>query len=188
MPRDISSGMLDSLLTNYVRPCFLLTITFASQTINCWTGVGDLIVPTSPPTVYIGIGDMGTIGQITEASDVQAYGTTVTLSNIDTNLLSESLTDIQLGAPATLYFALLDSSGTIYGNPYPLFSGTVDKPTIHVGVQTSSITIALENRLSNLQRASTRRYTAADQNLYYPGDTFFNSVESLNDLALIWAP
>ena len=51
-----------------------------------------------------------------------------------------------------------------------------------------TIALKLENRLVNLQRANMRRYTAADQNLYYPGDTAFNWVEILNDQALKWAP
>jgi hypothetical protein len=49
-----------------------------------------------------------------------------------------------------------------------------------------TIALALENKLSNLSRANMRRYTNADQQLYYPGDTFFQSVESLNDQALLW--
>ena len=48
------------------------------------------------------------------------------------------------------------------------------------------IATAEANKLSNLMRASMRRYTSADQKLYYPGDTFFDQVEALNDQALLW--
>jgi hypothetical protein len=183
MPRDISSGMLAPLLTNYIRPCLLAVITFASQTVYVWTGVGDLVYNGN---TYLGVGGLGSIGKITEATDVQAYGLTLTLSGIDPNLLNESLIDIKQGAPAILYFALLDSTGAIYGTPYPMFSGNVDKSSVHLGVDSASISLQLENRLADLQRASNRRYTSADQQRYYPGDTIFSSVESLNDIALIW--
>jgi hypothetical protein len=183
MPRDISIGMNTALLTNYIRPAFLLVISFRSQTIHCWSGVGNLVYGGN---TYIGVGDLGRIDAITEGSDVEAYGTSVTLSGIDPVLLAECLTDIQLGAPATIYFALIDGNGSILGTPYPLFVGTVDQPTMQIGTKTVSISLALENKLANLLRANQRRYTNADQQIYYPGDTGLSMVEELNDQALLW--
>ena len=183
MPRDISSPMLAQLTTNAISPCFLASIAFKSQTVYCRTGAGSLVYGGN---TYLGVGDFGKLSAITEGADVQAYGMSITLSGIDPNLLAESLTDVQLGAAATIYFALLDGSGNIYGTPYPAFVGVVDKPSVQVGVTAVTISLALENRLSNLQRASQRKYTAADQQRYFPGDTAFNWVESLNDQALKW--
>jgi hypothetical protein len=100
-------------------------------------------------------------------------------------LLNEALNDIWLGAPAKIWFGLL-RNGALLGVPYLIFAGTVDKPSVHIGLDTLSVTLALENRLVNLQRANQRRYTAADQKLYYPTDMAFNWVESLNDIALRW--
>ena len=54
-------------------------------------------------------------------------------------------------------------------------------------METLEIALKLESRLSNLQRASMRRYTAADQSLYYPTDSGFSWVEQLNDQALRWS-
>jgi len=102
-------------------------------------------------------------------------------------LLQEALGDIWVGAPVKIWFGLMNvGAATLLGVPYLIFSGTVDKPSIHVGLDTLSITLALENRLVNLQRANQRRYTAADQKLFYPTDMAFNWVESLNDIALRW--
>lgn len=184
MSRDISTAMLAPLLSNEIRPCFLACIAFKSETIYCWTGAGTI---TYNGHSYLGVGDFGKIGQVSEGTDVQSYGATISLSGIDPTILTECLDDIQLGAPVTIDFALLDSNGNIYGIPCPLFVGTVDKPTISMGVEDISITLALENRMADLQRASQRRYTAADQQTYYPTDTGFNWVEMLNDLALKWA-
>jgi hypothetical protein len=78
------------------------------------------------------------------------------------------------------------SGGSLLGTPYLIFSGTVDKPSVKVSAKTSTITLALENRLVNLQRANQRRYTAADQHLSYPTDMAFSWVETLNDIALRW--
>ena len=101
------------------------------------------------------------------------------------SMLQEALGDVLLGAPAKIWFGLMNGPALL-GVPYLVFSGLVDKPSVHVGTDTLSITLALENRLLNLQRANQRRYTAADQKIYFPTDMAFNWVESLNDIALRW--
>jgi hypothetical protein len=55
-------------------------------------------------------------------------------------------------------------------------------------VPTISISLALESRMADLQRASLRRYTAADQQGVggYPTDTSLNWIESLNDASIKW--
>jgi hypothetical protein len=186
MSRNISSGMLTPLLSNDIVPCFMAAITFNSMTVYAWTGVGTLVYAGNS---YTGIGSMGRISAVTEGTDVQAYGMTVELSGIDPTILGETMSDVQQGAPATIYFALLNPvTGAIEGAPYPIFVGTVDKPTLSMGVPTISISLALESRLADLQRATLRRYTTADQQGVggYPTDTSMNWIESLNDQATKW--
>lgn len=183
MPRDLSAGMVTPLTGNLIVPAFLVTITFKSQTVNLWTGVGTIVVNG---TDFLGVGDLGTMSPITEGTDVQAYGMSLTLSGIDPLLLSEALGDIQLGAPCTVSLVFLNQqTGAVLGSPYPIFSGNVDQPTVSVGMETISITLALENKLSDLMRASNRRYTSADQQAKFPSDNFCFMVEALNDQALL---
>src|ERR1700730_5715686 len=104
MPRNVSSPMLTALASNAIWPAFACIITFRSETVYVWSGVGDLVYAGN---TYKGVGGLRKIGSCVESSDVQAYGTSVTLSGIDPNLLAESMADIQLGAPATVYFVLL---------------------------------------------------------------------------------
>jgi len=170
----------------YMGTTPLPTTGYVTYTLSGFSGATLTSTPSTWANTYLGVGDFGKIGRVTEGSDVQAYGTSISLSGIDPLLLSECLDDIQLGAPATIYFALLDNTGNIFGTPYPLFVGTVDQPSIQVGVKSLSISLGLENKLSNLQRPNMRRYTAADQQLYYPGDMGMNWVEILNDQALLW--
>jgi hypothetical protein len=183
MSRDFSSPMLASLVTNAIAIGFMLDITFRSESQYVWTGYGNLVYGGN---TYRGVGSLGKIDTVSEGVEVNAEGTAVTLSGIDAALLSETLGDIQLGAPASLYWALFDSELNILGTPYPLFVGTVDQPSIQPGIKEFSITIKLENKLINLQRPNMRRYTSADQNLYFPDDIAFQWVEQLNDQALLW--
>ena len=105
-------------------------------------------------------------------------------SNAST-LINEAMADMQIGGDAKIWFGLL-SGGEFVGNPYLIFSGLIDQPTVDISTQTASIEIALESRLTNLQRPTARRYTSADQHLKYPDDIGFAWVEFLNDIALVW--
>lgn len=100
-------------------------------------------------------------------------------------MLYEALADVRLGAPAKIWFALVDvNSPALVGMPYRIFAGVVDKPSVKISPDGSSITLALENRLINLQRANNRKYTAADQHIAFPNDLGFNWVEILQEISL----
>jgi hypothetical protein len=176
--------MQTALSNGTICPVIMLVITFASQTCYVWSGVGELVYGGN---TYLGVGSLGKVSTITEGIEVRADGTSIELSGIDSTWLGETMTDVRLGAPATLYFGLLSlTTGQLLGNPYPIFRGSVDQPTISVSGQTFSIKLALENKLVDLQRPNMRRYTSADQRLAYPTDSAFGWVEQLSDQSLIW--
>lgn len=180
--RNLDPALASALSNGLIMPAVLAMLTFASSTQFVWSGVGPL---TWNGNTFIGGGGYVGMAPIVEGVDVEAQGTSVSLSGIPSTLLTECLTDIQLGLPAKIWFALF-SNGSIIGTPYLHFSGTVDKPSVSIDVETSTITLALENKLTNLQRANQRRYTAADQHITFPDDTAFNWVEILNDIAIKW--
>jgi hypothetical protein len=166
MSRQLDPTMQLALASGVITPFFAAQLTLKSSTQYVWTGVGDLLWNSQ---MFAGVGSLAKIGTVQEGTDVQAYGTTVTLSGIDPVLLNDSMTDMQPGAPVNLWFGLL-ANGVIVGAPYLIFSGTMDQPTVSIGGETLTISLALENRMLDLSRASNRRYTSADQRLYYPTD------------------
>lgn len=184
MPRPLDSAMATALASGQIQPFFMALLSFKTSTQYIWTGVGDL---SYGGNVYAGVGSFGKIGTVQEGADANtnAYGTTVTLSGIDPVLLGDSMTEMVPGAQANLWFGLM-VQGAIIGAPYLLFQGTMDQATVTKNVDTISITLALENKLLDLARPSSRRYTNADQRVYYPTDTAFSWVEQLNDLADVW--
>lgn len=182
MSRSWDATLLSALLANGIYPVILADLTFASGAAHAWTGVGELVWNGN---TYLGVGSLGRCPGVSEGVAVQAQGTSVTLSGIDSKLLTDCLTDIQIGAPATLWIGAYQN-GALVGTPYKWFAGTVDKAPIVTGPQTMEITLSLESRMSLLQRGTNRRYTAADQRRYYPTDSGFNRVPIMNDIALRW--
>ena len=159
MARDLDTLLAAALLNASVRPLILVQLTFASQICYVHSGVGTFVWDGMS---FLGVGSLGP------------------------TLCGECMADIQLGAPAKIWIALLAGGTTLIGAPYLWFSGAVDKPVFSTGGDTMTIALALENKLINLARPSMRRYTSADQRLEYPTDTAFSWVEQLNDQALIW--
>lgn len=181
--RNLDPAMSQALQSGFIVPAFLAMLTFKTSTQYVWTGTGTLMVGGQ---AYAGLGSLAQISTMSEGVDVQADGTAVSLSGIDKVFLSECMTDIQLGAPAKIWMALMQHGSSLIGSPYLMFSGFVDQPAFSIGADAISITLALESRMSNLARPNMRRYTSADQRLMYPDDTAFSFVELLNDIALIW--
>lgn len=181
MSRGIDSGLLAAMSSGALQPAFFAQLGFRSGTQYVWSGVGSLVVAGQ---TYTGVGSLAAVGAIAEGTDVNAAGTSVTLSGIDPTILSECLTDIKSGAVANVWFGAF-ANGALIAR-YLLFSGVVDKPAVTQSAETCSITLALESRLIDLGRATQRRYTAADQKSVYPTDMAFNWVEILSDAAWNW--
>jgi hypothetical protein len=173
--------MIASVQANSVGLCWLVDLQLVSGVEHAWTGIGTLVWNGNS---YKGVGSLGGVSDIQEGSEVRADGTSIALSGIDPTLLNESLNDIQVGAPASVWLGIF-ANGALSA-AYKVFGGTVDVPRIGVGPSALTIALALETKLANLGRANNRRYTAADQRRYFPDDSGFNWVEVQNDIALLW--
>lgn len=181
--RNIDSSLAAALAGGTVRPFFMATLQFKESIQKVWSGVGNLVVDGQ---TFSGVGSFASVGTISEGTDTQAYGTTVKLSGIDPVLLGESMNDIQPGLQALLWLGLMTEAGAVIGTPYQIFSGVVDKPSIHIAQDTVEITLNLESKMIDFARPSSRRYTSSDQRARYPHDSGFDWVEKLNDVALRW--
>jgi hypothetical protein len=183
MSRNIDSTMASHLNDSVLYPAVLVEIHFRSQVSYAWSGAGPLLWNGK---TFLGVGSLALLGSVSESSTVQADGTTIGLSGIDPTLRAECLTDIRQGAAAKKWLALFDANGTLLGTPYLYFSGQVDKPSFSVGGEKMEVSLTLENRMINGQRANMRRYCSADQALDYPLDSGFDWVEAENEIALRW--
>lgn len=183
MPRNLDPAVAAETQANDIRLAFFLEIAFKSETSYISTLPFNYVWNGQ---TWAGAGNLGSIGTISEGTDIQAYGTTVTLSGIDSSLLAEATGDIQLGAPATLYMAFFDEALNIIGSPFPVFSGQVDQPSIQASVDTVTITLNLESPMIRLQQGSFKRLTDADQRMLYPDDCSMQWVSLLSFQALRW--
>lgn len=134
---------------------------------------------------WTGVGVLGSIEPVQEGADLQAFGLALKLSGIPTAQLAIALDEDYQGRAATIWAAPLDSEHRIIVDPVIVFKGRMDTMPIAMG-KTGEITLNLESRLVDWERARVRRYNDADQQAEYPGDLGLQFVEQMVEKQLIW--
>jgi hypothetical protein len=100
MSRDMTSDVLTAITSSILRPALLVQATFASETIYFWSGLGSL---AWNDRTWIGIGSLGSISTIEEASTVEAKGITFSISGFDSAALSAVMGQFQVALPALVF-------------------------------------------------------------------------------------
>lgn len=184
MARSLTAGMESAVQADTIRPIMLAKISTEGGDVLAWSGIGDI---TWNGDVYSGTGTLGGVSTVQETADLQANGITFSLSGVPSALISTALGQMRQGRNAQLWLGALDlTTGALIADPYELFTGFTDVPSIDEGGETSTISITAENRLIDLERPKSRRYTAEDQAIDYPGDLGFDFVPALQDKDIIW--
>ena len=187
MSRTLTSGMTAVTTADVVRPVYFVRMVFDSgespSALNLWNGTGDL---TYGSNTYIGTGDLLSISQITETSDISATGITVSLTGVKTSLIAIAKDHEYQGRPLSVSLGAFDASGDLIADPVIVFSGFMDTMTISENGAYSTIAIAVENKLVAFERTKVRRYTAEDQKIDHPTDKGFEYVTAIVQKEIIW--
>lgn len=183
MSRDLTSAILDEITAPYLRPVRLVEAQFTGGWLRLWTGVG--IVAWNGEN-WTGAGNLLGISEISEHSDIRASGITLSLSGLNTSIISLALAQARQGLPCRVHEGFLDGSGQIIADPVLSFEGRLDVPEIDDSAETCTVSISYESRLIDLERARERRITHEDQQIDYPGDRGREYVAALQDKVVIW--
>ena len=187
MSRTLTSGMTAVTTADVVRPAYFVRMVFDSgespNVLNIWNGIGDLAYGGN---TYTGTGDLLSISQITETSDISATGINVTLTGVKTSFIAIAKDHEYQGRPLSVSLGAFDASGDLIADPVIVFSGFMDTMTISESGAYSSIGISVENKLVSFERTKVRRYTAEDQKIDHPTDKGFEYVTAIVQKEIIW--
>jgi hypothetical protein len=186
MSRSIGSDFQSELSSGINRPFYALSVAFKESTLRLWTGVGDLFFDGE---TFIGSGNLLAMSNINETADIRASGVKVTLSGLDSSILSSSISQDSEGGIVKIYFGFLktdDNRTQLADTPYQLFEGSLDTIQISETGQSAMITVTVENKLIMLERPRNRRYTDQDQKNLFSGDKGLEFVDDLQDKELVW--
>lgn len=204
MSRDITDAVLSSLGDSVVYPFFAVELLFdGDQTLRMWTGDGTLVYKGDS---WFGTGTMLGVDVVEETSELAAKGASLTLSGVPSEVISLALSEPYQGRIAKVYlgmfvqgeillesedYILLEDGGKIsLENQHTalteIFSGYMDTMDIEEGPSVSTIQLAIENKLIDLERPRTARYTSSYQKSKFSGDKGFDFIEDLQDKELFW--
>jgi len=187
MSRTLTTAMRDETIASVVRPAYFVRMIFDSgespNVLNIWSGVGDL---TYGGNTYTGVGDLLSISEIKETSDISAAGINVSITGIKSSFVVIAKNHEYQGRPLTVSLGAFDSVGALIADPVILFSGFMDTMIIAENAEYSTITVSVENKLIAFERSKVRRYTAEDQKIDYPADKGFEFVTAIVQKDILW--
>lgn len=119
---------------------------------------------------YIGAGAIGSIGAMEENIELARATLQMQLRGLPTDIVAIVLGEHYQGRRATTYLGYIDrTTGQLVGDPTILHRGRMDNAQIKQG-KTCSVTMNVESRFADWNRAKVRRYNDADQKAKYPDD------------------
>lgn len=187
MPRNLTSGMLAAITSSSFTPALFVMITFDSGPVYIWSGLGSLTTSavTGTSVTFTGLGRLLAVEQVEEGTTADARGIVIHLSGIDTTLLSDVLTEQNLGLPVVVWLAAMSGGAPVVSPPI-IFAGATDQPEIKIGPDTSTISLNVETLLAILDNPCDRRLNPQDQAMNWPGDVGLQFVYQIIDISFIW--
>ena len=188
MTRTIATANKNETTAEVFRPVLFLfldldggdvTVNSSDQDI-AWDFDGD-----SSDETFTGVGQFGSVSVINESADMKATGIQCQLTGIPTTHISNALSEDYSGRIAKLYIGFFNASRTLVADPMVIFAGRIDAMDIQIG-KTASVSVSIESKLVDWERARIRRYTNEDQRNLYSTDEFCEFVVQTVEKELVW--
>lgn len=181
MSRDISASNLAEIDASHLHSVLMVHLAFDTP-VYTHSGIGNIVFDGN---TYTGVGDFGSITEANESEVLGPSSLTLTLSGIDSNLISEAQEAGRYKDAVTIYEGYRQDDGTLVDDPWTVWKGWFEYASIQVGVK-ADISILCHHDLSILDEKDGSRFSAEDQERRYSGDTFFQYVTDQEGLKLNW--
>ncbi len=168
-----------------LRPVILAEFDILGSPVYAHTGFGTLELDGKE---FLGVGDYGGISTASAGSDLSRQTITATLTGIPNHALDMNLVTVSenyQGRNASIRLAMLDDDWNLVGDMVSIYDGRMDVCTAEQG-ETSSVSVSVENYLSDWDRARVSLYTDQEQQRLHPGDKFFEFVPQMQSVELPW--
>ena len=178
MSRTVPASILTALAQENVEQFLAVELLFDTAPVRLWTGYGDRTIDGNS---YTGAGELLNIQGLEEAADLSAKALTITLSATSPELVSLALQEPYQRRKARVLYGVTGVNDYV-----EVFSGKMNTMTIEDAPDSGTISLLVDSKLVELDRASNRRYTSESQKSRHPNDTFFDYVAGLQDAEVVW--
>jgi len=165
-----------------IRMFIAVALDFTSGMVRVHDGLGSI---TWGGNSYEGVGTLGGIEQVDESVEVIARPLSLTLSGVETSLVSTAMTETYQNRTVTIYLGFLDeTTNAVIDTPEVSWEGRMNQMSISSSDGGAAIRLTCEHRLRREMRIA--RYTNEDQQLLHSGDRFFDLVTSIKGFVSKW--
>ena len=183
MSRAFGAASAAAFIQPNVSIITFVMLNFASGIVRVHNGLGTY---TWGDEEWLGVGNLGSVGQLEEGADVSPYGITLSLSALDAQVAGVALTEDYFMRPVSIYIGALSADDELLNNPLQMWSGHMDVMTVTAGTENDTITIKCESELAAFDRSSNLKYTTQSQQDFYPGDLFFEFLPKIEGAKIRW--
>jgi len=180
MSRTVPAAILTALAQPEVEPFYAVEIDLDSGPLRLWTGYGDRTVDSN---TYTGGGTLMTIEGLEEVADLSAKNITLTLSGMPSEVISLALQEPYQRRKVRVLWGVRGVSDFV-----EVFSGSLNQMVIEDSAESGTISVTVDSKLVELERASNRRYTSESHKSRYATDTFFDFVAQIQDKGVRFQP
>lgn len=183
MPRGLSAPFIAAMTSPTCRPAYLFEGVFSEYTMRLWSGVGDL---SWGGYTWSGNGWLQGFEGAPETDDLSDVSLGVQLSGLPETVINIILSGSRQGATGKRYLAFLNANLSLAADPYLLFQGELDYPTLEEAAADSHIALKYVTSLTKNTRRKEFRFEPETQKLFYPGDAGFNFITATLEWSGFW--
>jgi len=178
MSRTVASSLITAWAGDTAQPYFAVEFALDSGMLRFWSGYGERTIEGQ---TFLGAGQLIGITGLEEVADLAAAGITVTLNGLPSEIVSAALQEPYQRRKCRVYFGDRSVPDVINA-----FSGKLSKMSIEDSAGSGTISVLVDSKLVEADKASNRRYTSESQKSRHNGDTFFDWTAGLQDADIVW--
>jgi len=188
MGRTITSAAQTAAESEIVRPVRLVELDFSGGFMRLTTANQDIPFDSNgdlADETFTGVGRLASISRVEEGAEQKAYSINIRISGVATQHISTILTNTYQNRSAKVWLGLLDVNLQLVADPVLTFSGRMDTLDLTLG-KTAEISIIVQSRLADWERARLLRYTNEEQQRLFLGDKGLEFVPQMVEKTIIW--
>lgn len=176
-----SLTVAQAMMADNVNLVLAAEIKFVSGITRVHTGVGVVVIEGNN---YLGIGSLGQIDSVKEQNTTSATQLNLTLTGLDTSLLSTIMNENCVGKPASIFIGVMDDNLNLTSYDV-VFRGKIRNTSLLAGSK-GAINVTISNIFEDWSRAKAWRYTDESQQQLNNGDRLFRYVAQMSDRSIYW--